>query len=121
VRVGYWCWQPTSRVVRKLIFLVIVALGASVGLLSAANDDGWTQAVMAAGGALFAAPIGAVLTRRRKPTGAAPFPDRPIETSGSTSPRALASNYWRDKGHPPLMKPSEAEPDRHMFDPDRQA
>ncbi|MBI5721068.1 MAG: hypothetical protein KIT17_01605 [Rubrivivax sp.] len=106
---------------RKLIFLIIVTLGASVGLLSAADDDAWTRAVMAVVGALFAAPIGAVLTRRRKPTGATPLPDGPIETSGSTSPRALASNYWRDKGHPPFMKPSEAEPDRHMFDPDRQA
>lgn len=104
---------------RKLIFFAIVALGAAIGLASAVSDDGSTRAVMAVVGALFAAPVGAVLTWRRKRSVAKPFADEPVETSGSTSPRALTSNYWRDKGHPPFMKPAEAEPDRHMFDPDK--
>jgi uncharacterized membrane protein YfcA len=52
---------------RKLIFIGIVAVGALVGLLSAAQDDWATRMVMSAVGALFAAPIGAVLTRRPKP------------------------------------------------------
>ena len=89
---------------RKLIFIGIVAVGALVGLLSAAQDDWATRMVMSAVGALFAAPIGAVLTRRPKSKVVAP---------------AWAANYWRDKGHPPFMKPQEAEPDKHMFDPDK--
>jgi len=36
-----------------------------------------------------------------------------------TSPKDLAANFWRDKGHPPFMKPTEAKPDSHMFDPDK--
>ena len=38
---------------RKLIFFGIVAIGALVGLLSAANDDWATRVVMAAVGSLF--------------------------------------------------------------------
>jgi hypothetical protein len=108
-----------APIMRKLIFFAIVVLGAAIGLASAASDDESTRAVMAVVGALFAAPVGAVLTWRRRRSAATPFPDAPIETSGSTSPGALAKNYWRDKGHPPFMKPTEAEPDRHMFDPDK--
>ncbi|NJN00912.1 MAG: septal ring lytic transglycosylase RlpA family protein [Aquincola sp.] len=26
---------------------------------------------------------------------------------------------WRDRGHPTFMKPSDGDPDKHMFDPDR--
>jgi hypothetical protein len=104
---------------RKLIFIGIVAVGALVGLLSAAQDDWATRMVMSAVGALFAAPIGAVLTRRPKPTVVAPAWDESLEAGAVTSPKALAANYWRDKGHPPFMKPQEAEPDKHMFDPDK--
>ena len=104
---------------QKLVFVAIVALGASLGLLSAANDNGATLMVMAAIGALFAAPVGAVLSRWRKHDVATPFQEDPVESSVATSPRALVSNYWRDKGHPPFMNPPEAEPDKHMFDPDK--
>jgi len=104
---------------RKLIFIGIVAVGALVGLLSAALDDWATRMVMSAVGALFAAPIGAVLTRRPKSKVVAPAWDESLEAGAITSPKALAANYWRDKGHPPFMKPQEAEPDKHLFDPDK--
>lgn len=74
---------------------------------------------MALVGALFAVPVGAVLARRRKSATQNLTVDEPFPSAGSTSPRALAHNYWRDQGHPPFMKPSHAEPDQHMFDPER--
>lgn len=104
---------------RTLIFFGVVVIGALVGLLSAAHDDWPTRVVMSAVGALFAAPIGAVLTRRPKSEVFDPAWDESLESGSVTSPKALAANYWRDKGHPPFMKPSEAEPDKHMFDPDK--
>jgi hypothetical protein len=33
----------------------------------------------------------------------------------------IAANYWRDRGHPPLMKPPSPPPDQHIHDPDRLA
>jgi hypothetical protein len=115
---GKVCLEEVT-IMRKLIFIGIVAVGALVGLLSAAHDDWATRMVMSAVGALFAAPIGAVLTRRPKPKVVAPAWDESLEAGAITSPKALAANYWRDKGHPPFMKPQEAEPDKHMFDPDK--
>lgn len=104
---------------RKPIFIGIVAVGALVGLLTAANDDWATRLVMALVGVLFAAPIGAVLTRERKADDAFAAWDEPVDVGAATSPKALAANYWRDKGHAPFMKPSEADPDQHMFDPEK--
>lgn len=112
-------YEFMSERVRKLIFIGIIAMGALVGLLSAVHDDWATRAVMAAVGALFAVPIGAVLTQRLKPEVPGPAWDETLETSAVSSPKALAANYWRDKGHPPFMKPPGAEPDKHMFDPDK--
>jgi hypothetical protein len=104
---------------RKLIFFGIVAVGALAGLLSAAGDDWTTRTVMAFIGALFAAPIAGVLTKGSKAKlGLEAWGDS-SEVGTATSPRALTANYWRDKGHPPFMKPSDAEPDTHMFDPEK--
>jgi hypothetical protein len=50
---------------RKLIFIGIVAVGALVGLLAAANDDWATRTVLGTVGALFGAAIGGALTRLR--------------------------------------------------------
>ena len=94
-------------------------MGALLGLLSAAQDDWGTRVVMMGIGILFAAPIGAAFAgikgKDRKVV------DWPVEASPGdvTSPKALMDNYWRDGGHPPFMKPSNAPPDRHQFDPDR--
>ena len=115
---GKVCLEEVT-IMRKLIFIGIVAVGALVGLLSAAQDDWATRMVMSAVGALFAAPIAAVLTRRPRSKGVAPAWDESLQAGAVASPKALAANYWRDKGHPPFMKPQEAEPDKHMFDPDK--
>lgn len=104
---------------RLMIFAVVVGLGATIGVITAAGDDTSTRCVMALVGALFAVPVAAVLTRRRKGSGHVQSSDEPIELSGSTSPRSLSANYWRDQGHPPYMKPSDSGPDEHMFEPDR--
>ena len=111
-------WVRLGRV-RKLVFICFVALGALIGMISAVKDDWATRAVMMGIGALFGAPVGAVLARIGKQR------QRPLElgedlrAGAGTSPRSLAANYWRDKGHPPFAKPTEAEPDAHMFDPDK--
>jgi hypothetical protein len=104
---------------RKPIIIGVVALGAAAGLLSA-YDDGWaTGVVMALVGVLFVAPIAAALTRRSKPNGEHPARDDLPEPGSVASPKALVANYWRDKGHAPFTKPSEADPDEHMFDPEK--
>jgi hypothetical protein len=104
---------------RKLTFIVFVALGVVVGLVSAAKDDWATRAVMMGIGALFGAGVGGGLTRlgsravRREPAG--------LEAAhGQGAPEDdLVRNYWRDRGHAPFMKPSDAPPDKHMFDADK--
>lgn len=111
-------WVRLDRV-RKLVFISFVALGALVGLISAANDDWPTRAVMMGIGALFGAPIGAVLARIGKQRQRLFDWDDDLRAGAGTSPRSLAANYWRDKGHPPFAKPPEAEADAHMFDPDK--
>ena len=81
----------------------------------AAGGVGWPNGV----GALFGAPIGGALASiGRKGRQPLEWDENPLPGMGTT-PKDLAANYWRDKGHPPFMKPSEAEPDKHMFDPDR--
>ena len=104
---------------RKLIFIVFIALGTLIGLIAAANTDWGTRLVMMGVGALFGAPIGGALASiGRKGRQPLEWGENPLPGMGTT-PKDLAANYWRDKGHPPFMKPSEGEPDKHMFDPDR--
>jgi hypothetical protein len=95
---------------RKLIFIGIVAIGALVGLLSAFHDDWATRVVMAAVGALFGAAVGGAVTRIGRSKMALPWERHPIPGMGVTS-EDLAANFWRDKGHPPFMKPPEADSD----------
>lgn len=104
---------------RKLILIGFIVLGALVGLVSAAKNDWGTRLVMMGVGALFGAPIGGALASiGRKGRQPLEWDENPLPGMGTTV-KDLAANYWRDKGHPPFMKPSEAEPDKHMFDPDR--
>ena len=103
---------------RKLIFMVFIALGALIGLISATNSDWGTRLVMMRIDALFGAPIGGALASIGRKGRPLEWEENPLPGMGTT-PKDLAANYWRDKGHPPFMKPSEAEPDKHMFDPDR--
>lgn len=104
---------------RKLIFIGFIVLGALIGLTAARNGDWGTRLVMIGVGALFGAPIGGAFANiGRKGRQPLEWDENPLPGMGTT-PKDLAANYWRDKGHPPFMKPSEAEPDKHMFDPDR--
>lgn len=100
---------------RKLAFLGFIALGALIGLLSAAKDDWATRAVMMGIGALFGAPIGAALANTGKKRPPMKWEKDEIPGMGVTS-EDLAANYWRDKGHPPLIKPPEVEPDARTHD-----
>jgi hypothetical protein len=70
-------------------------------------------------GLLFAAPLALAALRR---------PGRKSDSLGSqmstddlsaSSSDEMVENYWRDRGHPPLMKPPDALPDKHQFDPDK--
>jgi hypothetical protein len=106
---------------RWTIFIGLVCLGGLFGLAAALGDDTSTKVGMAFLGALFATPVAAIVARRRGSTVQVGETAQSIEHGGSTSPSALARNYWRDRGHPPNMKPSESDPDKHMFDPDRLA
>lgn len=103
---------------RLIMFAAVVAFGATIGAIAAAGDDTSTKVAMAFVGSLFALPVAALLTRRRKGS-SVQSNDEPIDTLDSTSPRSLSANYWRDRGYPPFMKPSDGDPDRHLFDPDR--
>ena len=108
-----------SSQMRKLIFIIFVVLGAVVGLISAAMDDWATRAVMMGVGALFGAAVGGGLTRmgsravHRESTGL-----DGAHVQGAPEDE-LVRNYWRDRGHAPFMKPSDAPPDKHMFDADK--
>lgn len=103
---------------RKLVFVIFILLGISVGALTALNDGVGLMLVMMCIGAVVGAVVGGVLTNAggRK---------RRTRRRGDVDGYQAVSeerdrNYWRDRGHPPFMKPSDALPDRHMFDPDRQ-
>lgn len=109
---------------RKVIFLFFLLLGIGAGCLSALNDDWGLRVGMMAVGGLFGGAIGGGLSQLGKPQ--AKFRRQwrteaeiePIAGIG-TSSRDLAANYWRDKGQPPFTRMPDAEPDKHMFDPDR--
>jgi len=103
---------------RRAIFIGLIVLGATVGLSSALDGDWGLRIVMTLFGALVGTAIGGALSRIGSGRRSIRFVERAIPGLG-TSSEDLAANYWRDKGHPPFMKPSSAEPDRHMFDPDR--
>ena len=106
--------------VRRLIFIAFIMLGAAVGLFSALHDDWGVKIVMMTIGSIVGAVLGGALTmtgrRSRSPQA---FESDDAYGQGTTV-RDRDRNYWRDKGHPPFMKPSNADPDHHMFDSDRQ-
>lgn len=108
---------------RRLIFVAFVALGTLTGLLTAASDDWGTRIIMMCVGVFFAAPVGAAIALIGSRMNAVDGDDRRRRRNGltgdGTSAADLAANYGRDKGHPPFMKPPEALPDKHQFDPDR--
>jgi hypothetical protein len=105
---------------RKLVFVIFISLGGSVGALTALNDGLGLMLVMMCIGATVGAVVGGVLTGIGTPGKGGIVQDSGPTFGQGTSARDRDRNYWRDKGHPPFMKPSDALPDRHMFDPDRQ-
>ncbi|UEC01788.1 hypothetical protein [Burkholderia vietnamiensis] len=108
---------------RKAIFLFFLLLGIGIGFLSARHDGLGLQSIMMAVGAMFGGAIGGGLSQigKRKLGGPELLGDEEIEPipGGGTSDRDLAANYWRDKGQPPFTRMPDAEPDKHVFDPDR--
>lgn len=84
---------------RKLIFFGFIAVGGLVGLFSAAMH-GWGI------GMLFGTAIGGALARMGGRRRSLRRQVDPIPGMGVAS-EDLAANYWRDKGHPPFMKPPE--------------
>ena len=107
------------RDMRWARFIGVVCLGALLGAVAALEDDTSTKVGMALVGALFATPIASIVARSRGSNPKVGEPGHSMDGAGSTSPSALARNYWRDRRHPPYMKPSDGDPDKHMFDPDR--
>lgn len=108
---------------RKAIFLFFLLLGIGAGYLSARNDDWGLRIVMMSVGALFGGAVGGGLsqigTRRSKARHWRTEEEiEPIPGMG-TSSRDLAANYWRDEGHPPFMKPPQAEHGPRMLDADK--
>ena len=104
---------------RKAIFFGFIAAGTAVGLIAALNGDWGLRLVMMTIGAVIGAAIGGAVTRvGKRPTIRGPAGLDESYGQG-TSAEDRDRNYWRDKGHPPFMKPPRGEPDRHMFDPDR--
>jgi hypothetical protein len=108
---------------RKLVFLLFLAIGIGLGWLSARHDEIGLQIGMMLVGALFGGAVGGGLSqlgarsphRQRLPT---EEELRPIPGMGLSS-RDLAANFWRDEGHPPFMKPPRAEHGNHMLDADK--
>jgi hypothetical protein len=104
---------------RPLLFSLVVAVFAAAGWLSAADSDLGTQVVLTCVAALFGLAIGGALVQRKAgSTRRDSEVDDAIPGLG-TSTADIASNYWRDKGYPPLMKPPSSPPDQHIHDPDR--
>lgn len=104
---------------RKTVFFGFIAVGAAAGLFAALNGDWALRLVMMVIGAVIGAAIGGAVTR----VGKRP-PIRVPSCLGQSYGQGTAAedrdrNFWRDRGHPPFMKPPTGEPDRHMFDPDR--
>ena len=107
---------------RKAVFIFFLSLGIAAGAFATKGDDWGLSAVMMVVGGMFGAAIGGGLAGigKRQRWLALRTEDEigPIPGMG-TSSRDLAANYWRDKGSPPFTRMPDAEPGRHMFDPDK--
>jgi hypothetical protein len=97
---------------RKLVVIGFVIAGAAIGWLSSLSETWALKVFMMGFGGLVGAIAGAALSRigqRGRPT---PRRDDAIRGLGTTS-EDLMDNYWRDEGHPQLMKPPS--PDSKQF------
>ncbi|MCL4222804.1 MAG: hypothetical protein KJZ65_15710 [Phycisphaerales bacterium] len=93
---------------RLALFLAIVAAGAIAGFATGSGEDSATRLVLAGVGALIGAAIGGAVLKLGGIKGSNTSTGGAIPGSGVTS-EDLAANYWRDKGHPPFMKPPEGD------------
>lgn len=91
---------------RLTLFLAIVVAGAIAGFLTGSGEDSDTRLVLAGIGSLIGAAIGGAVLKLGGTRGPNATTGSPIPGSGVTS-EDLAANYWRDKGHPPFMKPPD--------------
>lgn len=104
---------------RKLVFISFIGVGVAIGLFSALHDDLSVKVVMMTIGGVVGTVLGgafASIGRRVRARGRT----EPDDEFDATPLDELDRNYWRDKGHPPFMKPPNAELGCHMFDPGRQ-
>ena len=109
---------------RKLIFIVCVALFAGVGLIIGAIEGSWDLAILfGLKLSVIGMAIGALLSMiwRKSKSSEQEADERGIADqegwerltgtgSHDTSPEELTANFWRDKGHPPFMNPEDHDP-----------
>jgi hypothetical protein len=93
---------------RLTLFLATVVVGAIAGYATSSGEDGATRLVLAGIGSLIGAAIGGAVLKLGGTKGPKTSTGSPIPGSGVTS-EDLAANYWRDKGHPPFMKPPDGD------------
>ncbi len=93
---------------RLTLFLAIVVAVAIAGFLTGSGEDAATRLVLAGIGSLIGAAIGGAVLKLGGTKGPNTSTGSPIPGAGVTS-EDLAANYWRDKGHPPYMKPPDGE------------
>ena len=101
---------------RKVIFIFFIVTGATVGVFSAWDGDWGLRVVMMTLGAVVGIVIGGGLARMGRKAKLTWKDENVIPGLGTTT-EDLAANFWRDKGHPPFMKPPKGEHGRRVFDP----
>lgn len=108
---------------RKLIFLLLLAIGIGLGWLSARHVETGLQIGMMAVGALFGGAVGGGLSQlgARSPRFRRLRTEEEIERipGMGMSGRDLAVDFCRDEGHPPFMKPPRPEHGLRMLDADK--
>ena len=93
---------------RLALFFAIVVAVAIAGFVTGIGEDTATRLVLAGIGSLIGAAIGGAVLKLGGIKGSNTSTGGAIPGSGVTS-EDLAANYWRDKGHPPFMKPPEGD------------
>ena len=89
---------------RKLVVIGFIIAGAAIGWLSSLGETWALKVFMMGFGGLVGAIAGAALSRIGQ--GGLPTPRRDDALRGlGTTSEDLMDNYWRDEGHPQLMKP----------------